>query len=146
VLWRTSESPFDLAYVGGSAMLSTGAHHTDRQMVWLRTRRHVPSDEQLLHRALLAYACDLIMLEPVLRRAGQSMATATQEGLAVASLDHAMWWHREVRIDDWLLFSQEAPSAQGGRGLGFAYVFDRDGRHIASIGQEGMIRLPAIDG
>ncbi|MBO0900845.1 acyl-CoA thioesterase II [Cellulomonas sp. zg-ZUI199] len=133
------ESAFDLRHVDGSIYLRAGAQGSQGdQCVWARARGPVP-DDQLLHRALLAYGCDQIMLEPVLRRAGRPWATP---GLSMASLDHAMWWHRDVRVDDWLLFVQTSPSAQGGRGLGAARVFDREGTLVASIAQEGMVRVP----
>lgn len=104
----------------------------------MRSRGPVP-DDQILHRALLAYACDQIMLEPVLRQAGHSWQTP---GLSIASLDHAMWWHRDVHVDEWLLYVQSSSSAQGSRGLGAARVFAQDGTLVASIAQEGMIRVP----
>jgi len=133
------ESAFDLRHVDGPIYLRADPDSPlGRQRVWARARGPVP-DDQLLHRALLAYACDQIMLEPVLRRAGRPWATP---GLSMASLDHAMWWHRDVRVDDWLLFTQSTPSAQGGRGLGAARVFDRSGALVASIAQEGMVRVP----
>ncbi|MCC2334611.1 acyl-CoA thioesterase [Cellulomonas wangsupingiae] len=133
------ESAFDLRHVDGPIYLRADPDSPlGRQSVWARARGPVP-DDQLLHRALLAYACDQIMLEPVLRRAGRPWATP---GLSMASLDHAMWWHRDVRVDDWLLFTQSTPSAQGGRGLGAARVFDRSGTLVASIAQEGMVRVP----
>ena len=133
------ESAFDLRHVDGPIYLrASSVSPLGRQCVWARARGPVPGD-QLLHRALLAYACDQIMLEPVLRRAGRPWATP---GLSMASLDHAMWWHRDVRVDDWLLFVQSTPSAQGGRGLGAARVFDRAGTLVASIAQEGMVRVP----
>ena len=62
--------------------------------------------------------------------------------MSVASLDHAMWWHRPVRVDEWLLYVQESPSAQGARGLATGKIFSRDGRHVATVAQEGMIRVP----
>lgn len=133
-----TESAFDLRHVGGSVYLRPDDERTGRQLVWMRTRGPV-RDDQLLHRALLAYACDQVMLEPVLRHAGLSWFS---RGLSVASLDHAMWWHRDVRVDEWLLFVQNAPSGQGGRGLGTARVFDRDGVLVASVAQEGMVRVP----
>lgn len=133
------ESAFDLRHVEGPVYLRADPDAPlGRQSVWARARGPVP-DDQLLHRALLAYACDQIMLEPVLRRAGRPWATP---GLSMASLDHAMWWHRDVRVDDWLLFVQSTPSAQGGRGLGAARVFDTSGALVASIAQEGMVRVP----
>lgn len=135
----SQEAAFDVRHVSGSIYLGPAREHTDRQLVWFRSRGPVP-DDQLLHRALLAFACDQVMLEPVLRRSGSSWAT---RGLSIASLDHAMWWHRDVKVDDWLLFQQTSPSARGGRGLGAARVFTRDGVLVASIAQEGMVRLPA---
>ena len=132
------ESAFDVRHVDGSIYLGRAAEVTGRQQVWFRARDPLP-DDRLLHRALLAYACDQVMLEPVLRRAGRSWAT---RGMSIASLDHAMWWHRDARVDDWLLHVQTSPSAQGGRGLGAARVFTRDGTLVASIAQEGMVRFP----
>ncbi len=134
----TRSSPFDMRHVDGSLYLQPASTAADRQRVWMRALGPVP-DDQALHRALLAYACDHVMLEPVLRRHGASWATP---GLSAASLDHAMWWHRDVRVDEWLLYVQAAPSAQGGRGLGVAQVFSQDGTLVASIAQEGMLRLP----
>ncbi|GAP55855.1 acyl-coenzyme A thioesterase 8 [Arthrobacter sp. Hiyo6] len=63
--------------------------------------------------------------------------------MSVASLDHAMWWHRPVRVDEWLLYVQESPSAQGARGLATGKIFSRDGLHVATVAQEGMVRVPA---
>jgi acyl-CoA thioesterase-2 len=134
----TQEAAFDVRHVGGSIYLGPPAEATGQQAVWFRSRGPLP-DDQLLHRALLAYACDQVMLEPILRRAGRSWVT---RGLSIASLDHAMWWHRDVRVDDWLLYVQSTPSAQGGRGLGAARVFTQDGTLVASVAQEGMVRVP----
>jgi acyl-CoA thioesterase II len=134
----TESAAFDLRHVESSLFLGPGAERTDRQMVWVRARSAVP-DEPLLHRALMAYACDQVMLEPVLRRHGLSWISP---GLSMASLDHAMWWHRPARVDEWLLYVQSAPSAQGGRGLTAAKVYAQDGSLVASIAQEGMVRVP----
>ncbi len=155
----TRYAAFDVRHVGSSLYLGPDTHGsdspdspdspddpdangvhgpTDQQRVWMRARGVVP-ESQLVHRALLAYACDQVMLEPVLRRHGLSWAT---RGLSIASLDHAMWWHRDVRVDDWLLYEQSSPSAQGGRGLGLARVYSRDGTLVATIAQEGMVRAP----
>lgn len=134
----TQASAFDLRHVEQPIYLSPGAEATDRQLVWMRAHGPLPDDE-VLHRALLAYACDQVMLEPVLRRHGRSWASP---GLSIASLDHAMWWHRPVRVDEWLLYVQSAPSAHGGRGLGAARVYRRDGALVATIAQEGMVRFP----
>ncbi|WP_265523111.1 acyl-CoA thioesterase [Oerskovia flava] len=133
-------SAFELRHVGGSLYLSPGSELTDQQMVWMRARGPV-GDDQLMHRALMAYACDQVMLEPILRSSGTSWVTPD---VSIASLDHAMWWHRDVRVDEWLLYVQSASSAQGGRGLGAARVFSQDGTLVASIAQEGMVRLPVL--
>src|SRR5690606_6985902 len=108
-------------------------------LTWMRANGDV-GDDQMLHRALLAYACDQVLLEPALRVHGLSWSSP---GLSVASLDHAMWWHRPVRVDQWLLYVQDSPSSQGGRALGEAKVYSRDGRLVASIAQEGMVRIPS---
>jgi len=134
----TQTNAFDLRHVDEPIYLEPAATPTDRQMVWMRARGWVDASE-VLHRALLAYACDQVMLEPLLRRHGLSWAT---RGLSIASLDHAMWWHRPVRVDQWLLYVQSAPSAHGGRGLSSARVYTQDGTLVASIAQEGMIRVP----
>ncbi|MFI2294097.1 acyl-CoA thioesterase [Isoptericola sp. NPDC019571] len=135
------ESAFDLRHVGGSLYLGPDPEPKPTQQVWVRARHAIASGDPLLHRALLAFACDQVMLEPVLRQAGRSWIDVGG-AVPMASLDHAMWFHRDARADDWLLYVQESPGAQGGRGLGLARVYDREGRLVASIAQEGMIRLP----
>jgi acyl-CoA thioesterase-2 len=102
----------------------------------MRTRTPIEATE-LEHRALLALGCDGIMLEPLLRRHSRAWS---DDRLGFASLDHAMWWHRTVRADEWLLYVQDAPTSQGGRGLTGAWVFSEDGRLVASASQEGMFR------
>ncbi len=89
------------------------------------------------HAAALAYVCDYTILEPVLRVLGLAWA---DEGLVTASLDHAMWFHRPGRVDDWLLYAQQALSAGDGRGLATGRFFAADGTHLATVVQEGMIR------
>ncbi|MGC5628784.1 acyl-CoA thioesterase [Georgenia sp. Z1344] len=138
--FMSSTAAFDIRHVGPSIYLGPDPDRSDTQMLWMRARAPLPEgSSQLLHRALLAYACDQVMLEPVLRRQGLTWRT---DGLSMASLDHSMWWHRELRVDDWLLFVQRSPSAQGGRGLGTAEVYDRSGALVSTIGQEGMVRVP----
>ncbi len=80
------------------------------QAVWFRVEGDLPADPAL-HRAVLGYASDLSILEPIMRRHGVAWGTP---GLKSASLDHAMWWHRDGRADEWVLYTQESPSAQGG--------------------------------
>jgi acyl-CoA thioesterase-2 len=95
-------------------------------------------DNPLLHSAVLAYASDYSLLEPVLRRHGLTWGNPR---LRMASLDHSMWFHRPVRADDWILYAQHSPSATSGRGLGMGHMFTRDGRLVATTAQEGMVRL-----
>ena len=99
-------------------------------------------DDDALHRAALAYASDYTLLEPVLRRHGLTWITP---GMSVASLDHAMWWHRPFRVDEWLLYVQQSPSASGARGLVTGRIFNRAGPLVATVAQEGMVRLPQDD-
>jgi len=134
----SQETAFDVRHVGGALYIAEQPSQTGRQTVWMRSRAPLP-DDPVLHRALLAFSCDQVMLEPSMRRSGLSWSTP---GLSVASLDHAIWWHRPARADEWLLYAQSSPSAQGGRGLGKARVFTADGTMVASIAQEGMIRVP----
>jgi acyl-CoA thioesterase-2 len=133
------EAPFDVRHVEGSIFYKADAHPKEYQTAWMRVREPLDVPE-LTHRALIAFGCDQVILEPLLRRHGLSWTT---KKLAFASLDHAMWWHRPARADEWLLFVQDAPTAQGGRGLTGAWVFSEDGRLVASVAQEGMLRLPA---
>ena len=86
--------------------------------------------------ALLAYASDASLLSTSLLPHGKSIFS----NLQVASLDHAMWFHRPFRFDDWLLYAQDSPSASGARGFNRGAIFSRDGTLIASVAQEGLIR------
>ena len=107
------------------------------QQVWFRLSERV-GDAPELHRALLAYASDFHLLGTTTFPHGISYY---QPNVQMASLDHALWFHRPFRADDWLLYSIDSPSAQGARGLARGQVFDREGRLVASTTQEGMIRV-----
>jgi len=132
------DRPFDIRHVDPDIYFQAPASHVAQQAVWIKTMGPMP-DDQSLHRAALAYVSDYTLLEPVLRRHGLSWATP---GMSVASLDHAMWWHRPLRVDDWLLYVADSPSASGARGLSHGRFYNRDGELVASVAQEGMIRLP----
>lgn len=109
--------------------------------VWLRARGPLP-DDLPLHQCLLAYASDMNLLDTcVLPHAVSWMDPKFQS----ASLDHAIWFHERFRADDWLLFVQDAPRAAGGRGFNRGLVYTRDGHLIASVAQEGLIRLHGDD-
>lgn len=105
--------------------------------VWMRAVAPLP-DDPLIHRALLAYASDHGLLRAALVPHGLSFLS---EQVRAASLDHAMWFHRDFRFDDWLLYVIDSPSAGGARGLCRGSVFARDGRLVASTAQEGMLRV-----
>jgi acyl-CoA thioesterase-2 len=107
-----------------------------RQAYWVRANGRLP-DEPLLHACVLAYASDFSLLSTALRPHGVSWLTP---GLAVASIDHALWFHRPFRVDDWLLYSMDSPTAQGGRGLSRGQFFDRSGRLVVSVAQENLMR------
>jgi acyl-CoA thioesterase-2 len=107
-----------------------------RRALWLRTQGALSSDPAL-HRYLLAYASDYSFVTTSLLPHAVNWITP---GMQVASLDHVMWFHEPVRVDEWLLYDMESPSAHGGRGFARGRVFTRDGRLVASTSQEGLIR------
>jgi len=108
-----------------------------RKYIWVRAVDRLPDDEAL-HRCLLAYASDFQLLDTALRPHGLSMA---RDKLVIASIDHAMWFHRSLRVDEWLLYAMDSPSASGARGFTRGSIFARDGRLVASVSQEGLIRV-----
>ncbi|WP_238706907.1 acyl-CoA thioesterase [Microbacterium lushaniae] len=133
-----TQRPVDLRHVPSSIYFEVAGDPVPRQAVWMRARRRLP-DDRLLHRAALGYLSDLTIQEPILRAHGIPWS---YPGLRVASLDHAMWWHRDARVDDWLLYVQESPSARGGRGLATGRIYTRQGVLAASVAQEIMVRIP----
>lgn len=135
--WATRR-PFDLRYLEKPIYLVVEGEHVAHQAVWMKCLSPLP-DDPALHRAALTYVSDYTILEPIYRRHGIAWAT---RGLHTASLDHAMWFHRDGRADEWMLYVQESPSAQGGRGLSLGRIYAADGTLIASVAQEGMVRVP----
>jgi acyl-CoA thioesterase-2 len=108
-----------------------------RKLIWFKAVDTLPDDEAL-HRGLLAYASDFHLLDTSLRPHGIPLFS---KKLVIASIDHAMWFHRTLRVDDWLLYAVDSPSASGARGFTRGSVFARDGRLVASSAQEGLIRV-----
>ena len=104
---------------------------------WIRATRRLP-DDPVLHRCVLAYASDMTLLDASLIAHGR---TVFEMGIQAASLDHALWFHRPFRADDWLLYAQDSPWSGASRGLGRGLVYARDGRLVASVMQEGLMRL-----
>lgn len=107
-----------------------------QQQIWFRAAGALP-DDQALHRCLLAYASDFNLLSTAMLAHG---VTYLQPGMVTASLDHALWFHRDVRVDDWLLYSMDSPSSQGSRGMSRGLIYDRAGRLVASVAQESLMR------
>jgi len=132
--------PFDIRHIPSPIYFSVNGEHIAKQAVWMKAIGPMPEDA-LLHQAALAYASDYSILEPIFRRHGISWA---HPGLSSASLDHAMWFHRAAPVDDWLLYVQESPSAGGSRGLSIGKIFSRAGDLLATVAQEGMVRIPEI--
>lgn len=129
--------PIELRHVEGNLFVAAGEERVAHQSVWMKAIGELP-DDPLVHAAVLAYASDYTLLEPVLRRHGLMW---TDRRLRPASLDHAMWFHRPVRADQWILYDEQSPSASGGRGLGLGRMFAADGTLVATVAQEGMVRL-----
>jgi acyl-CoA thioesterase II len=129
--------PVEHRHVEGDVFAAPGSELAAQQSVWLKAIGSLP-DDPLVHAAVLAYASDYTLLEPVIRRHGLAWS---DRRLRPASLDHAMWFHRPVSVDDWILYTQESPSASGGRGLGIGRMFGADGTLVATVAQEGMVRV-----
>ncbi len=106
------------------------------QAIWIRAKTSI-GDDPVLNSCVLAYASDLTLLDTTLLAHGRS---AFDPALQVASLDHAMWFHRPFRMDDWLLYVEDSPSASGARGFNRGSLFDRRGVLVASVAQEGLVR------
>lgn len=134
--WLMRAGPFEFRHVWPRDDLNP-PKRPPLQHVWFRLVAPV-ADDPVLHRSLLAYASDFHLIGTATLPHGISYL---HPNVQMASLDHAMWFHRPFRVDDWLLYSCDSPSAQGGRGLARGSIYNRRGTLIASTAQEGMIRL-----
>lgn len=133
--WSSGRS-FDLRHVPSPLYLRASGDQVPHQAVWVKAFDRLPDDPEL-HRVALAYVCDYTILEPLLRNQALAWADA---GLVTASLDHSIWFHRDGRMDDWVLYAQEAISTQRSRGLALGKFYSRAGELLATVAQEGMIR------
>ncbi len=136
--WLDRQGPFEFRHVYPRDELNP-PKRPPFQQVWFRLTEKV-GDAPELHRALLAYASDFHLLGTATFPHGISYY---QPNVLMASLDHALWFHRPFRADEWLLYAIDSPSAQEGRGLARGMVYDRNGRLVASTAQEGLIRVLA---
>lgn len=118
-------------------------HYTTRdklppvQHVWMRITEKLP-DDQALNAAILAYLSDMTLLDAATYAHGKTLFDADIQS---ASLDHAMWFHRPFNLNEWLLYTQDSPSSQGSRGLSRGSIYTMDGVLVASVAQEGLLRL-----
>ena len=131
----TRERPIELKPVEFTRYLSREPKEP-KFNVWIRATSRLP-DDPAIHQSVLAYASDMTLLDSTLIAHGR---TVFERAIQAASLDHALWLHRPFRADEWLLYSQDSPSTSGARGFGRGLIFARDGRLVASVAQEGLIR------
>ncbi len=133
--WYTRPRPIDTRYVGPDAIGRSGVKLDPVQYVWMRADGDLP-DDPILHQCVLTYASDMSLLDTVTRPHGVSPFDG---GVMMASLDHAMWFHRPFRADRWCLYAQDTPSASGARGLARGSIY-QDGVLVVSVVQEGLVR------
>jgi acyl-CoA thioesterase-2 len=134
--WDKEWAALDVRYAG-ETRTDSGERAAPVSRVWLKSSDRI-GDDPLLHAAVLTYASDLTLLSAAVLPHGTHIGDPR---LQPASLDHAMWFHRPFRVDEWLLYDQASPSASGGRGLATGQLFTADGRLVASAVQEGLVRL-----
>ncbi len=128
--------PISFRPVAGSAGYDE-ERRSPQQAYWFRTVAPLP-DDQTLHRGMLAYASDMMLLGTSMLPHGLSWP---RDDMQEASLDHALWIHDDIKLDDWLLYTQDSPWSGGGRGLNRGLIYTREGRLVASVAQEGLIRI-----
>lgn len=129
--------PFDLRYIGGDITVNVQRQETTMQ-VWVRSRDTFTAGHAI-QCAALAFASDYVLVEPIMQKHGIPWATP---GFRAASLDHAMWFHRPFRVDEWLLYVLDTPTSQNARGLAHGRFYNLNGDLVASVAQESTIRAP----
>ncbi|MGH9021700.1 MAG: acyl-CoA thioesterase [Acidimicrobiia bacterium] len=133
--WAERPRPIDVRYLSPPRWCDPSPRPPET-FVWIRADGKLP-DDPVLHTCVVAYASDLTLLDVSLAPHGASWVDRT---VMMASLDHAMWFHRPFRADEWLLYHQRSPSSYGGLGLSQGSIFTRDGQLAVSVVQEGLIR------
>jgi acyl-CoA thioesterase-2 len=132
--WIDRPRPIDIRHVDTPIWLARAFEPREDQLVWIRADGRLP-DDPTLHACIVTYASDFTLLDSTLLPHGRA-----DDDLMMASLDHAMWFHRPFRADDWLLYQQRPLSDSGARGLAEGSIFTRDGRLAVTVMQEGLIR------
>lgn len=133
----TQDRPVDFRPVNPIDPFAPGVPHEPVRHVWFKTVNALP-DETLLHQAVLAYVSDYGLITTALQPHG---LTFRSRGLQMASLDHSLWLHRAFRVDDWLLYAMDSPVAAGARGFARGRIYTRNGVLVASVAQEGLMRV-----
>lgn len=133
-MWEQEWASLDMRYIGDNRAADDG--NSACQRLWFRANGTL-NEDPVMHTSVLAYFSDLTLLASALAPHNVSIYS---DRVQPASLDHVIWFHRPVRVDDWLLYDQFSPSASGARGLAFGRIFDRTGTLVASVAQEGLIR------
>ena len=138
--WLSEWAALELRPIGDSRPDGSGGlaseDHPARSRLWIRVNGRL-DDEELTHKAAFTYASDLTLLGSALVPHGVPISSSAVQS---ASLDHTIWFHRPFRADEWLLYDQVSPSASGARGLALGRLFAEDGRLVATVAQEGLIR------
>jgi acyl-CoA thioesterase-2 len=135
--WYSRPRPIDQRHVDDPLALGAAPRPEACQRVWFRADGRLP-DDPVLHACIVTYASDMTLLDTTLLPHGLHWQEA---GIMMASLDHAMWFHRPFRADEWLLYDQVSPSTSGGRGLTRGSIYTREGALAVSVVQEGLIRV-----
>jgi len=137
--WYSRPRPIDVRYVGDPPRIAKDTGRREpRSRVWMRADGTLP-DDPLLHVCAVTFASDMTLLDSTLLVHGRAWGTGDVAG---ASLDHAMWFHRPFRADQWWLYDQESPWTGGSRGLSRGSIYTRDGQLAVSVVQEGLLRVP----
>ncbi len=134
-MYYERERPIELRPVEFGRYTSKG-HREPKFHVWIRATAPLPADPAI-HQCVLAYASDMTLLDTSLIPHGR---TVFDRSIQAASLDHALWFHRPFRADEWLLYAQDTPNASGARGLSRGLIFSQDGTLVATVAQEGLVR------
>jgi len=135
--WLQRERPIDVRYPNPPDYLHP-EKRPPRQLVWIRADGRLPDGPLFLHQCVVAYASDMTLIDTATLPHAIAWFDMSYQ---MASLDHAMWFHRPHRLDGWLLYSQDSPSASGARGFTRGLIYGEDGALVASVAQEGLIRL-----
>lgn len=134
--WYDRPRPIDIRYIDGDPFSRQG-NPAQGQRVWMRAAGVLP-DDPTLHACIVTYASDMTLLDTTVLPFGLSWESP---GMQMASLDHAMWFHRDFRADEWLLYDQSALSSGAGRGLAGGAIFCQDGTLAVTVVQEGLVRV-----